>query len=75
MRPLHLKLGLAYHKGRSAPADPKLAFFWVMRSMLGGSYQAAQFLQYCTQAVPPEEHGKLQTAMFMWAPGQPVPEL
>ena len=28
-----LKLGLAYHQGRSAPANPKLAFFWVMRSM------------------------------------------
>jgi TPR repeat protein len=70
-----LKLGLAYHVGRSVAANPKLACFWVMRSMLAGSYQAAQYLRYCLQVVPPEEHEKLQTTIFMWVPGQPVPPL
>ena len=32
-----LKLGIAYYHGRSAPADAKLACFWVMRSMFAGS--------------------------------------
>jgi hypothetical protein len=70
-----LKLGLAYYKGRSAPADPKLACFWVMRSMLAGSPQGAQLLKYCTQLVPQGEHEKLQTTIFLWTPGKPVPEL
>ena len=70
-----LKLGLAYHVGRSAPKDPKLACFWVMRSMLAGDYKAAQYLQYCTRAVAPLEHGALQGKIFTWVPGQPIPAL
>jgi len=70
-----LKLGLAYYLGRSAPADAKLACFWVMRSMLAGDYQAAQYLQYCVHALPPEEQDAVQTKTFMWMPGQPVPQL
>jgi TPR repeat protein len=70
-----LKLGLAYHVGRSAPRNPKLACFWVMRAMLAGDYIAAQYLQYCTRMVPPGEHGALQTKIFRWTPGQEVPQL
>lgn len=70
-----LKLGIAYYRGRSAPADAKLACFWVMRSMFAGSQQAAQYLKYCVQRVPPADQGKLQSTIFMWAPGQPVPQL
>lgn len=73
--PAQLKLGLAYHVGRSVPADPKLACFWVMRSMLAGDATAAQYLQYCARAVPPEEHGAVQSKIFMWMPGQSVPQL
>jgi hypothetical protein len=46
-----------------------------MRSMLAGDYNAAQYLQYCTRAVPPGEHGDMQGKIFMWVPGQPVPQL
>jgi TPR repeat protein len=70
-----LKLGIAYYRGRSAPADAKLACFWIMRSMFAGSQQAAQYLKYCVQRVPPADQGKLQSTIFMWAPGQPVPQL
>jgi TPR repeat protein len=70
-----LKLGLAYHVGRSAPKNPKLACFWVMRAMLAGDFKAGQFLEYCTRALAPGEHGALQSKIFMWVPGQPVPPL
>jgi hypothetical protein len=69
------KLGLAYYKGRSVPANPKLACFWVMRALLAGTTSASPYLKYCTQRVPVGEHGKLQSAIFAWVPGQPVPKL
>jgi hypothetical protein len=73
--PSQLRLGLAYHLGRNAPLNPQLACFWVMRAMLAGDYDAAKYLPYCTRTLPAEQHGPLQSKIFRWAPGQPVPEL